>query len=57
MEIIKQYDEILLKDGRTGCVVEVLGKQDVFIIDVGSSPDDWETVEVKRDKIDKIISK
>jgi len=56
MEIIKQYDSVLLKDGRIGCAVEILGDQDKFIVDIGSSPEDWETIEVGRDEIEKIIS-
>ncbi len=51
MEIIKQYDNVKLKDGREGAVVEIFGDQDVFLIDVGSSPEDWETIEVTRDQI------
>jgi len=54
-EIIKQYDHILLKDGREGCVVEVLGEQEVFIVDVGSSEADWDTIDIKRDEISKIM--
>lgn len=49
--IIKVYDHVTLKDGREGCVVEVLGEQDIFIVDVGSSSSDWDTVEVKKDEI------
>ncbi|MFD2116353.1 hypothetical protein ACFSTH_08290 [Paenibacillus yanchengensis] len=55
MEVIKQYDVIILRDDRKGCVVEILGEQDVFIIDIGSSPEDWETIEVRRDEIEKVI--
>lgn len=56
MEVIKQYDSVLLKDGREGAVVEVYGEQDVFDIDIGTSPKDWETVTVKREEIDKKIT-
>ena len=41
MEKIKQYDTVLLKDGRRAAVVEIYGNQDVFDVDVGSSPKDW----------------
>lgn len=54
-ETIKQYDTVLLKDGREGAVVEVYGDQDVFEVDVGSSPADWDTITVKRDQIEKVI--
>lgn len=56
MQKIKQYETVRLKDGREGAVVEILGDQEVFIIDIGSSPQDWETIEVERDQIEKVIS-
>lgn len=56
-EIINEFDNVLLKDGRDGAVVEVLGDQDLFMVDVGSSPLDWETITVKRDDIIKILRK
>lgn len=55
MEKIRQYDTVLLKDGRRAAVVEVYGDQDVFDVDVGSSPEDWDTITVKRDEIEKVI--
>ena len=55
MEKIKQYDTVLLKDGRRAAVVEVYGDQDIFDVDVGSSPKDWDTITVKRDDIEKVI--
>jgi len=56
VEKIKQYDSVLLQDGREGIVVEVYGEQEVFDIDIGSSPKDWETITVKLEGIDKIIT-
>ena len=55
MEIIKQYDAVLLKDGRRGAFVAVYGDQDIFDVDVGSSPKDWDNITVKRDDIEKVI--
>lgn len=55
MEKIKQFDTVLLTDGRKASVAEVLGEQDIFIIEVGSSPKDWDSEEVTRDKIEKVI--
>lgn len=55
-DIIKQYDGVLLKDGRSGCVVEIFGNQDTFEVDIGTSPKDWETITVKRDQIEKILN-
>lgn len=52
---IKEFDHVVLVDGRDGAVVEVLGEQDLFLVDIGSSPADWETIEVKRNEIEKVI--
>lgn len=51
---IEQYDTILLTDGRKGCVVEKLSDTD-FLVDVGSSPADWDTIDVKLKEIEKVI--
>ena len=48
---IEQYEHVQLMDGREGAVVEILGDQDVFLVDIGSSPADWDTITVKRDDI------
>lgn len=53
---IRQYDDVQLKDGRIGGVVEVYGDQELFEIDVGFSPKDWKTISVKRDQIEKVVS-
>lgn len=55
MEEVKQYDHVILKDGREGCVVEVYGDQEVFDVDIGSSPADWETITVARADIVKVV--
>lgn len=52
--IIKQYDDVLLKDGREGNVVETFDNK-VFLVDVGSSSKDWETISVTIDDIEKVI--
>lgn len=51
---IKQYDTVLLKDGRTACVVEKLSDT-FFIADVGDSPKDWDTIEITVDMVEKKI--
>lgn len=50
---IKQYDTVLLKDGRKATVVEVLSDT-VFIADVGSSPEDWDTIDITIDMIEQV---
>lgn len=57
LEPIEQHDHILLKDGREGDVVEVYGDQDVFDVDIGSSPADRDNISVKRDDIESVIKK
>lgn len=52
--IVKQYDTVLLKDGREASIVEVFENK-VFIADVGSSPKDWETISVTIDDIEKVL--
>ena len=44
---IKQYDTVLLKDGREACIVEAFDNK-VFLADIGDSPADWETIEIGR---------
>lgn len=52
--VIKQYDTVLLKDGRQAAIVEVFENRE-FIADVGSSPKDWETISITIDDIEKVI--
>ena len=42
---IKQYDDVVLRDGRLAGIVEVFSETN-FLADVGSGPEDWETIEV-----------
>lgn len=51
---IKEFDTVLLKDGREASVMEVFDDK-AFIVDVGSSPTDWETINVTADQIEKVI--
>ena len=51
---VKQYDTVVLKDGREAAIVEAFENK-VFIADVGSSPKDWETIDVTIDDIEKVL--
>lgn len=51
---IREFDTVLLKDGREASIAEVLSDT-AFIADVGSSPKDWETIDVTLDMIEKVI--
>lgn len=51
---IKQYDTVVLKDGREACIVETLSDKS-FLADIGSSPSDWDTIDITIDDIEKVI--
>ena len=51
---VKQYDTVVLKDGREAAIVEAFENK-VFIADVWSSPKDWETIDVTIDDIEKVL--
>lgn len=51
---VKQYDTVLLKDGREAVIVEAFeGK--AFIADVGSNEKDWETIDIKIEDIECVL--
>lgn len=51
---ITQYCSVLLKDGRKAAIVEVW--DDIhFLADVGSSPEDWDTIDITADDIEMVI--
>lgn len=52
--IIKQFDTVLLKDGRMAAVMEAFENK-VFIVDVGDSPEDWDTISITIDDIEKVL--
>lgn len=51
---VQQYDSILLKDGRRAVVVEKWDDTH-FLVDVGSSPKDWDTIDITINDIEKVI--
>lgn len=50
---IKQYDWVRLKTGQLATIVEVLDKKE-FLADIGSGPEDWDTVRVSKGEIKKV---
>lgn len=50
---IKQYDTVILKDGREAAVVEIWDDTH-FLVDVGDSPTDWDTIDVTIDDIERV---
>lgn len=71
MEKIERYDCVLIKPGMysgygnpvtlreetEGCAVEVYGDQDLFDVDIGTSPRDWACISVKREEILRVTRK
>lgn len=51
---IKEYDTVLLKDGRTAAIVEKFSETH-FLADVGDSPEDWDTIDITIYDIEKVI--
>lgn len=51
---VKQYDTVLLKDGREAVIVEAF-EGTAFIADVGSSEKDWETIDIKIEDIERVL--
>ena len=51
---LQQYDKIVLKDGRTATIVEVLDDGKAYIVDVDLPGPDWETVEIDQSDIKSV---
>lgn len=52
--IVKQFDTVLLKDGRTAAIVEAFDNK-VFVADIGDSPKNWDTISITIDDIKKVL--
>lgn len=52
--IVKQFDDVKLKDGKTAAIVEVFDDTH-FLADIGDTPDDWDTIEVTQDDILEVL--
>ena len=53
---IKEFDTVLLKDRREGSVMEVF-PDGSLIIDIGTSPENWETLYDKKEAdIERVIN-
>lgn len=62
MIIVKLYDEIETVDGVRGCVVDRYNKEDqgdddLFVVDVGDDTSTWDTIDIRRRDIKRIIEK
>lgn len=57
---IDWYDDVLLKDGREGCVIEIYSGDNIetgYEIELSSEPDNSETITVTSKDIEKVIRK
>ena len=50
---IKTFDHVVLQDGREGAVIEAQGPD--YLVDVGNSPTDLETVRVEPWEIVRVV--
>lgn len=50
---ISQYDRIMLKDGRTATIVEILEENTAYIADVDLPGPDWDTIAISHDDIER----
>ena len=55
MEILKEFDNVLLKDGRIVAITDICGDQELFHVDIGTCEEDWDCDTVTRDQIVKVI--
>lgn len=53
---IEMLDVVLLRDGREAAILEIFDGTH-FIVDVGSGPEDWDTISVTIEDIEKVIWK
>ena len=53
---IEKFDTVLLKDGQTSAIVDKLS-EDTFIADIGDSPENWDTITITIDEIEKVVYK
>lgn len=53
---VNEYDTVLLKDGRSAGIVEKFDDTH-FLADVGDGPEDWDTIFITLDDVEKVIPK
>ena len=51
---IEEFDTVILKDGQTAAIVDKLS-EDTFIADIGDSPENWDTITITIDDIEKVV--
>jgi acetone carboxylase gamma subunit len=53
--MIELYSKVLLKNGKTATVIEILNPQKAFLVDVDLPGPDWETIQVEYDDIKSFV--
>ncbi len=53
---IEQYSKVILKDGRTATIVEILEDGATYLVDVDLPGPDWDTIEILQDDIKSFTS-
>ena len=51
---IEDFDTVLVNHGQSAAIVDKLN-EDTFIADIGDSPEDWDTVTITIDEIEKVV--
>lgn len=49
------YDKIVLIDGRTGTVVEILEEGVAYLVDIDLPDSDWDTIDVCQTEIARVL--
>ncbi len=50
------YDLVKLKNGKIGVIVDILGENEVFTVDIGENPSNYDTITVKINDIAEVIT-
>lgn len=54
---INELDTVELKDGTVGTIVNINAPGESYELDIGTSPEDWDTITIRQDQIDRVISR
>lgn len=49
------YDKIVLVDGRTGTVIEILEEDSIYLVDIDLPGLAWDTIEVRQTEIARVL--
>lgn len=52
---LKEFDTVLLKDGRVGDIMDIQGDGEDITIDIELGDEDWETDYITNEDVEKVI--